>query len=72
MFQGYLTLSQAIRKYEGVSLGHLTRLVRTGVIEGEKIGTQWVVKEESLKTWLEKKDRSGAKQGEVEASAHAP
>jgi excisionase family DNA binding protein len=72
MLQGYLTLSQAIRKYEGVSLGHLTRLVRTGVIEGEKIGSQWVVKEESLKTWLEKKERSGAEEDEAEASAPAP
>ena len=69
MLEGYLTLSQAIRKYEGISLGHLTRLVRTGVIEGEKMGSQWIVKEESLKSWLEKKEQPGTPQGEAEATA---
>jgi excisionase family DNA binding protein len=50
--QGYLPLSEAIRKYQGISLGYLSRLVRNGIIEGERVGNQWLVKEDSLINWL--------------------
>lgn len=52
MNKEYLTLSQAIRKYNGISLSYLTRMVKSGEIEGDRQGYQWIVKEESLKAWL--------------------
>lgn len=58
VMQGYLTLAEAIGKYNGIiSLGYLTRLVRTGTIEGERVGHQWIVKEESLINWLVQKGK---------------
>ena len=71
MLEGYMILADAIRKYNGISLGHMTRLLNSGTLEGQKIGSQWVVKEESLRNWLISKGKLQPEQAEAGARAEA-
>jgi excisionase family DNA binding protein len=55
-----LSTSEAMEK-AGLSRVHIQRLLRTGQLEGMKLGHDWLVFEDSLMTFIAKPRKTGPK-----------
>ena len=60
MPKGYWTIADASRS-SGISRAQLSRLLRQGVIKGEKVGPVWLVNIRSLSAYLQDRPRPGRK-----------
>ncbi len=56
----YISTKEASKRYP-LSASHLARLLQEGVIEGTKIGHDWLIYEPSLEKYLEKPRKPGPK-----------
>ncbi|MGB8644010.1 MAG: helix-turn-helix domain-containing protein [Anaerolineae bacterium] len=62
---GYLTTGQ-ISALTGLSQEHVSHLIRDKKIEAIKVGTNWLITEESWTRYIATKDPRGAKPGQRE------
>jgi hypothetical protein len=53
-----LTVTEAATRYP-LSAYHIRRLVRAGIVKGERIGPLWTVDEQSLRRYLASERRPG-------------
>jgi len=60
MPKGYLTVKEASAK-SGISGAQLTRLLRLGVIKGERLSLQWLVSVSSLNAYVSNRPKRGRK-----------
>lgn len=56
--QELLSLSEAAKKY-AIPMTTIRDAMRRGEIEGRKIGSQWVVKAQSVEAFLENRPKKG-------------
>ncbi len=52
MLQGHVTTRDAAR-LAGLSVGHVRRLVKTGIVEGVKVGRDWLIERAALLAYVE-------------------
>ncbi len=60
MFEGYLTTSAASQRC-GLSRDHVRRLLERGILNGTKIGRDWLVMVESLDKYMANRPKRGPK-----------
>ena len=55
-----ISVAEAAKRYP-LSPEHLRRLVRTGVVKGQRFGQSWAIDERSLQSYISKERRPGRK-----------
>jgi excisionase family DNA binding protein len=61
--EGYITVAQAAQ-LSGLTMRHISRLLRDGTIPGIKPGHDWLVKPSALMEYLRQERRPGRKRAE--------